>query len=497
MRAGGGRQPPGQPVRRGSCSRTTTSPASAIAEAVGRARRRGRAAPSRSSATRSSRCEEAVAAGADLVLLDNMAPDEVAGCVARSGDGRAPAVEVSGGVTLETVAAYAAHRRRPHLGRRPHPLGARPRHRPRPRRGGADAPRHRRRQHPDRHRPLRRRAELRRPLAHRHQRRAHVRRARAARQPVPRPSTASRFDDDVTGVAVSLGRAPAHRRAAGDDRALPRLRRRSSSSPASRRGMPILYDNPQEVGRRPHRQRRRRLRPLRRARRSSSTSARPPPSTPSRPRASTSAAPSPRHRDQPRRAVRPGRRACAGSSWSSPAASSARRTVESIQSGVVYGFVGAGRRPVRPLRGRAGRRARWSPPAAWPGSSRRCRDAIEHHEPWLTLHGLRLIYERNQPRRERATSVSRTGSSADRTTRPTLHDASSPTLEPGDETGRTVVTVAGRLMLRRVQGKLAFGTLQDAHRPHPALRPRRRHAPASTSSPRCRSATGSASPARS
>jgi lysyl-tRNA synthetase class 2 len=34
-------------------------------------------------------------------------------------------------------------------------------------------------------------------------------------------------------------------------------------------------------------------------------------------------------------------------------------------------------------------------------------------------------------------------------------------LEPGTETGR-VVTVAGRLLLRRVQGKLAFGTLQDA-----------------------------------
>jgi len=34
-------------------------------------------------------------------------------------------------------------------------------------------------------------------------------------------------------------------------------------------------------------------------------------------------------------------------------------------------------------------------------------------------------------------------------------------LEPGVETGETV-TVAGRLMLRREQGKLAFGTLQDA-----------------------------------
>ena len=33
-------------------------------------------------------------------------------------------------------------------------------------------------------------------------------------------------------------------------------------------------------------------------------------------------------------------------------------------------------------------------------------------------------------------------------------------LDPGSETG-TEVTIAGRLMLRRVQGKLAFGTLQD------------------------------------
>jgi lysyl-tRNA synthetase class 2 len=36
-----------------------------------------------------------------------------------------------------------------------------------------------------------------------------------------------------------------------------------------------------------------------------------------------------------------------------------------------------------------------------------------------------------------------------------------PDLEPGTETG-TVVTVAGRLMLNRPQGKLAFGTLQDS-----------------------------------
>ncbi|MFT5530857.1 MAG: lysyl-tRNA synthetase class 2 [Candidatus Poriferisodalaceae bacterium] len=39
--------------------------------------------------------------------------------------------------------------------------------------------------------------------------------------------------------------------------------------------------------------------------------------------------------------------------------------------------------------------------------------------------------------------------------------AAYPDLEPGSETER-VVTIAGRLMLRRVQGKLAFGTLQDS-----------------------------------
>jgi nicotinate-nucleotide pyrophosphorylase (carboxylating) len=49
-------------------------------------------------------------AGATAVLLDNMTPAEVADCVAlvrARGDSR-PLVEVSGGVTLETVRAYAA-----------------------------------------------------------------------------------------------------------------------------------------------------------------------------------------------------------------------------------------------------------------------------------------------------------------------------------------------------------------------------------------------------
>ncbi len=55
---------------------------------------------------------EAVDAGADALLLDNMDPSMVAQCVAlvadRCGDGRRPLVEASGGITLDNVASYAA-----------------------------------------------------------------------------------------------------------------------------------------------------------------------------------------------------------------------------------------------------------------------------------------------------------------------------------------------------------------------------------------------------
>ncbi len=52
---------------------------------------------------------EAIDAGADIVMLDNMAPDEAAKCAAIARDsGRSHLLlEVSGGITLETVGAYA------------------------------------------------------------------------------------------------------------------------------------------------------------------------------------------------------------------------------------------------------------------------------------------------------------------------------------------------------------------------------------------------------
>ena len=101
VRAGGGRN------HRGSLSdfilvKDNHLAGLTITEAVRRARRRW---PART-VDRREQVEEALAAGATLVLLDNMTPAEVAACVALVA-GRA-AVEVSGGVTLDTVAAYAA-----------------------------------------------------------------------------------------------------------------------------------------------------------------------------------------------------------------------------------------------------------------------------------------------------------------------------------------------------------------------------------------------------
>jgi type III pantothenate kinase len=73
-----------------------------------------------------------------------------------------------------------------------------------------------------------------------------------------------------------------------------------------------------------------------------------------------------------------------------------KNTVESIQSGAVYGFAAQvdgvcsriqqeiGQSSVVATGGLAGLIAPFS-------------STIQHHEPWLTLHGLRLIFEKNRP----------------------------------------------------------------------------------------------------
>ncbi len=77
-----------------------------IGEAVDRARSRWPGAVVEVECDTLDQVAEAKAAGADLVLVDNMSPDEVAKAVAIVG-GALP-IEVSGRVTLDTVAAYAA-----------------------------------------------------------------------------------------------------------------------------------------------------------------------------------------------------------------------------------------------------------------------------------------------------------------------------------------------------------------------------------------------------
>ena len=58
------------------------------------------------------------------------------------------------------------------------------------------------------------------------------------------------------------------------------------------------------------------------------------------------------------------------------------------------------------------------------------------------------------------------------------------------------VTVAGRLMLKRVMGKASFGTMQDAHRPHPAATSRIDGVGADTSTPRSSTGTWATSSAQ-
>jgi nicotinate-nucleotide pyrophosphorylase (carboxylating) len=77
-----------------------------IEAAVAEAKRRWPSVPIEVECDTLDQVKVAVEAGADMVLLDNMAPAEVAAAV-HLVDGRVP-VEVSGRVTLETVATFAS-----------------------------------------------------------------------------------------------------------------------------------------------------------------------------------------------------------------------------------------------------------------------------------------------------------------------------------------------------------------------------------------------------
>ena len=80
-----------------------------IGEAVARARQRWPGRTVHVECGGRDQVRQAVAAGADALLLDNMPPDEVRAVVAevRAADPRRPLLEISGGIDLDTVAAYA------------------------------------------------------------------------------------------------------------------------------------------------------------------------------------------------------------------------------------------------------------------------------------------------------------------------------------------------------------------------------------------------------
>ena len=104
--------------------------------------------------------------------------------------------------------------------------------------------------------------------------------------------------------------------------------------------MPILYDNPKEVGADRIANAVARLRPLRRADDRRRLRHRDHDRGHQRQGRVPRRRDLPRHRDPPGRAVRPRRRRCAGSSSSPPKQRDRQDTVESIQSGAIYGFSG-------------------------------------------------------------------------------------------------------------------------------------------------------------
>jgi nicotinate-nucleotide pyrophosphorylase (carboxylating) len=81
-----------------------------IGEAVRRARRSWPGRGVEIECDRADQVDEAIAAGADVVMLDNMTPEAAAAIVetVRRGPSPRTLVEISGGVTLDSVAAFAA-----------------------------------------------------------------------------------------------------------------------------------------------------------------------------------------------------------------------------------------------------------------------------------------------------------------------------------------------------------------------------------------------------
>lgn len=86
-----------------------------------------------------------------------------------------------------------------------------------------------------------------------------------------------------------------------------------------------------------------------------------------------------------------------------------RSTVESMQAGAVYGYASLVDGLCRRIEAELGE-ATVVATGGLAGLVAPHADAVAHHEPWLTLHGLRLVYERNAPPGARAAGpVARVG----------------------------------------------------------------------------------------
>lgn len=72
-----------------------------------------------------------------------------------------------------------------------------------------------------------------------------------------------------------------------------------------------------------------------------------------------------------------------------------KTTVEAIQSGVLYGFAGQVDGVVRRIRAELGEQTPVVATGGLAGTVVPFTETVQHHEPWLTLEGLQIIFERN------------------------------------------------------------------------------------------------------
>src|SRR4029453_11584552 len=72
-----------------------------------------------------------------------------------------------------------------------------------------------------------------------------------------------------------------------------------------------------------------------------------------------------------------------------------KNTVESLQAGAIWGFAGQVDGIVRRMVAELGGTATVLATGGLAGAVLDACETVQHHEPWLTLHGLRIIWDRN------------------------------------------------------------------------------------------------------